>query len=130
MATRVWNGFTWSGGGGVARAVWNKTENLAVSTGNARLPFTENARLLGVKPIVKDAPTGADIILDLNLNGTSVFAAGNRPRILAGQVQGTEANVFNNSTVAVGDYLTLDIDQVGSSTPGAWLTVVVTFEYL
>jgi hypothetical protein len=72
---------------------------------------------------VKTAPTGADILVDLNLNGTTIWSTqGNRVTIAAAANTGTQTS-FNTDTFASGDYFTIDLDQVGSGTKGARLVV-------
>lgn len=98
--------------------------NLAVYTGGVRM-YNTTGRTLTFEKVhisVNTAPAGAGIIVDLNKNGTSIFASASRPQIAAGAYTGY-STTFNATTFADGDYLTFDIDQVGSSTPGANLTV-------
>jgi hypothetical protein len=76
------------------------------------------------------APTGAALILDVNLNGTSIWAAtpANRVQIAAAANAGSQTS-FDTTAVAAGDRLTFDIDQIGSGTAGGNdLLVVVTFQ--
>ncbi len=74
---------------------------------------------------VKTAPTGAVLILDLNKNGSTIWATqGNRVQIAAGATSGTETS-FDTTTLAEGDLLTLDIDQIGSTVSGADLTIML-----
>jgi len=74
------------------------------------------------------APTGADIIVDVNKEGTSIFATtqANRPTITAASNSGTSGTPDTTSW-ADGSYLTFDIDQVGSTIPGADLLIVIYF---
>lgn len=73
------------------------------------------------------APVGANLILDVNLNGVSIWNAtqANRVKILAGAQTGSQTS-FDTTTLAKDDILTVDIDQVGSSTAGS--DVVVTIQ--
>lgn len=74
-----------------------------------------------------EPPTGADIIVDVNVNGSSIFTTqANRPRVLAGQRTGT--SVPDITSLSVGSYLTVDIDQAGSIQPGTGLTVQVYYQ--
>lgn len=74
---------------------------------------------------VATAPVGAAVIVDINKNGTTIFTTqSNRPQIAAGSNTG-ESGTPDITSLAAGDYLTMDVDQVGSSTPGADLTVHV-----
>ena len=78
-----------------------------------------------VKLVVKTAPTGASIIVDVNKNGTTIFTTqANRPSIAAGATTG-DSGTPDVTSLAEGDKLTIDIDQVGSGTAGADLTVEV-----
>ena len=74
----------------------------------------------------KTAPTGADLIIDINLNGTSIWntTQANRLTIAAAATSGTQTS-FDSTTLAESDVLTVDIDQVGSSVAGADLTIVL-----
>jgi len=100
---------------------------LTVTTGKTKFVFPVPAVLLGVTPSVNTAPVGSDVIIDVNINGVSTFAPANRPRVLDGQEVGAEATTFLDATVEAGDYLTVDVDQVGSSTPGDFLGVTVRY---
>jgi hypothetical protein len=82
--------------------------------------------VLSVRASVGQAPTGSSIIVDVDINGTTIFTTqANRPTIpAAGNTSGKVTNM-DVTTVANGDYLTVDVDQVGSTTPGSDLTVQV-----
>lgn len=100
---------------------------LTVRVGKGRFPFTAAATILGVTAIVNTAPSGAAIIIDLNINGVTAYTTqANRPTIAAGANASTET-VPDVTAIAAGDYLTVDIDQVGSTAAGADLTVVVRY---
>lgn len=72
---------------------------------------------------VKTAPTGQAIVIDINKNGTTIWSTqANRVQIAAAASSGTQTS-FNTTSLAEGDVLTMDIDQVGSGTAGADLTV-------
>lgn len=80
----------------------------------------------GVRASVGVAPAGASVIVDVNKNGTTIFTTqANRPTIAA--AANTSGNVTNMdvTTVAAGEYLTIDIDQIGSTTAGSDLTVQI-----
>jgi hypothetical protein len=78
-----------------------------------------------VKLVVKTAPTGAAIIVDVNKNGTTIFTTqGNRPQIAAGATTG-DSGTPDVTTLAETDKLTIDIDQIGTTEPGKDLTVEV-----
>jgi len=75
---------------------------------------------------IKTAPTGAALIVDINKNGTTIFST--RPRIADGATSGGGSAVFSSTTVVAGDIITIDIDQVGSTTPGKDLTIALSFK--
>jgi hypothetical protein len=74
------------------------------------------------------APTGADVIVDIHKNGTTLFTnQANRPRIVAGAQTGSTVALDISAFVA-DDYITMDVDQIGSTLRGNDLTVHVIFE--
>jgi hypothetical protein len=66
------------------------TGTLAAGTDKApTLLATCSLTITKVKLVVKTAPTGADLIVDVNKNGTTVFTTqSNRPKITAGNTTG------------------------------------------
>lgn len=76
---------------------------------------------------VKTAPTGADVIVDINKNGASLFTT--RPRVVDGATTGGSGAVFTGSTPSVtdGDVITFDIDQIGSTEAGRDLSIGLSF---
>jgi hypothetical protein len=101
---------------------------IAVNIGTAEL-YNDTGHAVTVASVrasVGTAPTGADIIVDINKNGTTIFTnQANRPRIIAGmQTSGAVTNM-DVKTVANGEFFTVDVDQVGSGIAGANLTVQI-----
>jgi hypothetical protein len=81
--------------------------------------------IVKVKLVVKTAPTGASVIVDVNKNGTTIFTTqANRPSIAAGSLAGDSVSPDVTSLVE-GDKVTIDVDQIGSTVAGADLTVEV-----
>ena len=79
-----------------------------------------------VRATVNTAPTGASIIVDVNLSGTTIFTTqANRPTIAAAAKTSGKVTSMNVTTVPDGGYLTVDIDQIGSTLAGADLVVQV-----
>lgn len=98
---------------------------LSVKTGASRFYVESSYTIVGVRVAVGTAPTDASIIVDVNKNGTTIFTTqGNRPTIAASSNTATANNPDVTSLVA-GDYLSVDIDQVGSTVAGSDLTVQV-----
>lgn len=103
-----------------------KTGTLAVITGTQRLPIDGTYTVVGTRLTVGTAPTGASLIVDIHKNGTTIYTTqANRPTITAAANAGGPGATPDVTTLAAGDYLTVDIDQVGSSVAGADLTVAV-----
>lgn len=98
-----------------------------LTTGTSLAPLLITPFALIIKKAfarVKTAPTGASLIVDVNKNGTSIWATNqaNRLTVAAGAQSGTQT-LFDTTSLAEGDYLSLDVDQVGSTVSGADLTV-------
>ena len=94
-----------------------------VASGTIRFPLDYNGQILGVRAMVNTAPTGATLIVDVHLNGTTVFTTqANRPTIAA---SGTDSGVAIPDVVSfvTGDYLQFDVDQIGSSVAGSDLSI-------
>ena len=101
-------------------------ETTALTTGAAkitfRMPFP--ATLLAVRASVTTAPVGANLVVDINEGGTSVIST--KLSIDAAEKTSTTAAtpaVISDSALADDAEMTIDIDQVGSSTAGAGLKV-------
>jgi hypothetical protein len=108
--------------------VFSKSGALTVAAGEGRYPAMQDGTILAVRAAVGTAPTGASLIVDVNKNGTTIFTTqGNRPTITASSTSSAEATPAVTS-LAEGDLLSVDIDQVGSTIAGADLTVVVLYE--
>ena len=78
--------------------------------------------------LVKTAPTGASLIVDVNLNGLSLWntTPANRPTIPAGFGYGV-SGAPDFTAGADNDVLTMDVDQVGSTIAGSDLTVLLWY---
>jgi hypothetical protein len=75
---------------------------------------------------VNTAPTGASLIVDVHKDGTTIFTTqSNRPTITATNYE--DDGTPDVTTWADGSYLTMDVDQVGSTVAGSDLTVTVVF---
>jgi hypothetical protein len=82
----------------------------------------------GVRLAVDTAPTGASLIIDVHKNGTTMYTTqGNRPTITATNTSAT-ATLPDITAIALGDKITLEIDQVGSTVAGANLSLIVICE--
>lgn len=101
---------------------------LAVETGAMSFIAPMTLVIKEVRLSVDTAPTGADLIIDVNKNGSTIFTTqANRPTITASTTSATSAapDVVN---LVVGDKISIDIDQVGSTAAGDNLAVSVICE--
>lgn len=101
------------------------TGTVAAATGRSRVYMEGTYSVVSVRASVNTAPTGASLICDVNKNGTTIYTTqANRPTIAASAFTAT-ANSPDVTTLAAGDYLTVDVDQVGSTMAGSDLTVTI-----
>jgi hypothetical protein len=121
------NGSKLSAAAASLNAIWSKQGTLVVGTGVLRI-YNDTGKTLTfvkVRISVGTAPTGATIIVDVNKNGTTIFTTqGGRPVIAISGNTGT-STAMDVTTLADGDYLTVDIDQIGSTIAGSDLTIQV-----
>lgn len=71
----------------------------------------------------KTAPAGAALIVDINENGTTIYSTNPQINDSATTEAGTE--VLSDTTLAAGSRITVDIDQIGSTTGGSSLTIML-----
>ena len=89
---------------------------LTITTGTGKVPVMRDSTLVSIRAQVSTAPTGADIILSIRLNGTSIGTV----TITAGSLEGT---LTLSQALTAGQSLTVNITQVGSTIAGSDLTV-------
>lgn len=97
-----------------------------VQTGAIRLYNDDGATrdMSKVRVSAGTAPTGAALIVDVLKGGTTIFS-GAKPQVAAGANTGTASPT--TSAWADGEYLTVDVTQIGSTVAGANVTVTVVF---
>ena len=108
--------------------MFTATGILSAGSGTIRF-YNHSGATLSISKVyidVNTAPTGTHgIIVDVNLNGTTIFTTqANRPVIAAGAYDGSSGTP-DVTAWPDGDYLTADIDAVGTTIAGADLTVTV-----
>ena len=108
-------------------AVTGESADVAVGTGliTWQMPYAMN--LTGISASVKTAPTGSTIIVDVNDGGTSVFST--LVTIDPGETTSATAtipSVLSDTALAENAVITIDVDQIGSSTAGVGLKVYVS----
>lgn len=102
-------------------------ETTALTTGTAKLTFRMPfaMTLTGVRASVTTAPVGSTLVVDINEGGTSIMTT-DKLSIDASEKTSTTAATaaaITDSALADDAEITIDIDQVGSSTAGAGLKV-------
>lgn len=126
-----WNGSAWVGLA-TQKDTWTYTLTGTVSTGTGTVRNYNRTgsglTILGAWAAVGTAPTGATLIVDVNKNGTTIFTTQSARPTIAISGNSTTLSTPAVTTLADGDYITVDVDQVGSTVAGADLTVgVVVF---
>jgi hypothetical protein len=107
-------------------APFSKQGPLALTTGVSRFYADDYYYLSGARASVNTAPTGGPVVIDVLKNGSTIFTTpANRPSITAGTTTAVSAAPPDLLFVVPGDYLTVNVAQVGTTFPGADLTVNV-----
>jgi hypothetical protein len=102
----------------------DETTDLATGTAVVTFRMPHAMTLTGVRAGVTTAPVGSTIIVDINEAGTTVLST--KLSIDASEKTSTtaaSAAVISDSALADDAEITIDIDQVGSTTAGAGLKV-------
>lgn len=110
--------------------------NLVVGQGVARFRFPFAATLLGVTAAIDTPPVGLKVIADVDKiagggagAGTTIFTTtANRPQILVTDHFTTSEPVPNVTAIAAGDVIKPRISQIGTTTAGADLALMVRYE--
>lgn len=100
--------------------------SLVTIAGKARWYPPQSVNVLWLEASVDTAPAGADVVLILKKNGITV--SGSTVTITAGQNKSSRVTLTGVSGTTT-DYFTLDVTQVGSTTPGSDLIVALAYEY-
>jgi hypothetical protein len=105
-------------------------ETSDLTTGTAKVTFRAPYAMTvtAVKANVNTAPAGSTIIVDINEEGTSIL--GTKLSIDASEktsVTAASAATITDSTIANDAEMTIDIDQIGSSTAGKGLKVHIYY---
>lgn len=97
-----------------------------VAAGTLRYPVGAGTwTITEVRVTAGTAPVGSALIVDVHKNGTTIYGTqANRPTVPDGQNAAT-GGAASTASVTAGDYVTVDVDQVGSTSPGADLVVAL-----
>jgi len=109
---------------------WVIASGTAATTGTNKTNYViipNDGKIVKAWAAAKTGPTGADLIFDINIAGTSIWNAtqANRIKIVAGATTGNQTS-FDTTAVSAGDLLTIDVDQVGSTIAGQDVTVMLS----
>lgn len=113
---------------GTRLPAFSNTGTLLTEVGTHRLYNDSGApwQILSLRASLGLAPVGAAVIIDVNIDGTTIFTTqSNRPTIPDGGYTSGKVTTMDIATVADGSYLTIDVDQIGSTTAGGDLTVQI-----
>lgn len=116
---------------GTGVQVWEWYVDTASQGAGADRRFNDSGQTLTIVAVRVRAniagPVGQALIVDLNKNGLSVFPdQASQPKILDGDTDSGKVISMTTTSVADGDYLVPDIDQIGSTVPGSGILVSVT----
>lgn len=107
-------------------AVSDETTDLTTGTGKLTFRMPYAFTLSGVRASVTTAPTGADLIVDINEGGATILST--KLSIDAGEKTSTTAAtppVISDANLADDAEITIDIDQIGSTVAGAGLKITL-----
>lgn len=100
----------------------------ALDTGadiSATLNLVSDGKIYDAKAYITTTAVGSVIQVDVLYNGVSLWTATSGQLILAAGSTSTSVAAFVTTNVTAGGTLKLDIDKIGSTTPGGNLTVMV-----
>jgi hypothetical protein len=115
--TGIENYYTWH------TFVFSVDGDLEIATGKLQYAAPGPMTISEVYTRIVTAPVGQDAIVDVNKNGTTILDAS---KITIQDGDNSAVTVTPTvTTLAKNDYLTMDVDQIGTTTPGADLAVHV-----
>jgi len=125
-AVFVYDGTDWARQGASPKSplIFSHPGDAEVTTGTAKYLEAVGIELSTVASTVGSAPSDASLIIDVMLNGVSIFPTSQKPTIAPGATTSSQATP-DTTTIPPGAVLTVNIDQVGSTEPGADLTVMI-----
>jgi hypothetical protein len=110
---------------GETNGIYDLTTSLTVGTGKSyfRAPFP--MVIQQVRAHLAVAATGSDFIVDININGASIFTTTELTIDNGEKTSATADTVYNLTTFYIPDYaeITVDVSQIGSSIAGAGLQI-------
>ena len=122
----AWAAPSGGGGGGIREALNKFSGALTVGVGATRLYNDTGApwTITSVRATVETAPSGGTVVVDVNIDGTTIFTTqASRPAIAAGAATSGKVTSAEVTSVPDGSYITIDVD--ATSSPAANLTVTL-----
>lgn len=115
-----------TGPSGSGEVLFTISGTLLQGIGQARWYAPRALTISNIQASVATAPVGQSIIFDVNSNGTSLFTTNSKPTIAAGTNEDL-STVPNTTSISQGAYLTVDVDQIGTTTAGADAVIQISF---
>lgn len=106
-------------------AASDETSDLTVATDKVKFTMPYAMTLTSISASVSTAPVGANLIADVNEGGTSIMTT-DKLVIDDGETSTSTAATppaLTDTSLASGAVITVDVDQIGSTTAGAGLKV-------
>lgn len=107
-------------------ALFKVAGTLTTGTGATRF-YNDTGKtwtIISIRASVETAPSGGSVVVDVDKNGTTVFTTqSNRPTITTTNTTSGKVTNADITSVADGDYLTVDVDT--TTAPAANLTVEI-----
>lgn len=113
---------------GILRPTFEIPINGTLTVGADLTPYIiipQNMTIIKAYARVKTSPTGDAILIDINKNGTTIWSTQSNRLTIADAGSSATQTSFNTTSLNEGDYLSFDVDQVGSTTPGQDLTIAL-----
>lgn len=85
--------------------------------------LTRDVTFVGIDLNAETAPTGANLIVDIRVNGSTIFST--LPEIDDGTTVEDGNQVFSTTTASAGSLVTAHVTQIGSTITGSGLTATV-----
>lgn len=117
------------GPAGIKTLAFKFSGTLAVGVGSTRLYNDTGSEwtILSVRTTLEEAPSGGDVVADLNVDDTTVFTTqANRPTVADGSLTSGKVTTMDVVAVPDGSYLSCDVDETTAPAAGLTLTVVVS----
>jgi hypothetical protein len=99
----------------------NQSGTLEVTTGEVRWVAPNDINIKAISATVGTAPVGSSLVSTVNKNGTTIDTQTIADGADSDTNSGLSLSVLNN------DYLTVDITQIGSTTAGSDLNVIIEY---